>query len=363
MQYLLTLKPLKPYFFGGDQALSDNEYYAVSRYLPYPTQFFGALRLYLAERARLITVHRNGKYANKNNADTVQKLLGDPYKDGTMGAIRSLSPMFVVSDSLEDAWFPTPFDFLYDRQSDQKVSTKIYRYETIDTYPFLEGYNVKNYNPQRLGSRDFWDKYIDGKVPIATETLGYDEVFVPHRQTGIALNRKKVVDTMFYVKTSYSLAKGFSLGIIVDIDDSIPHATIQNGVITLGAEGSLFGLEAYPIEALSTLNTHPVIAQILTPPTQTGTPSKAIAIAPAIFTGHAISDIASFAIVPHFEVQRMLKSNGSDKQSYHRFKGKTDPKRLVPPGSVLYDPGDQLPQAPGVFGHIGYNTFITAQGV
>jgi CRISPR/Cas system CMR-associated protein Cmr3 (group 5 of RAMP superfamily) len=208
-----------------------------------------------------------------------------------------------------------------------------------------------------LGNKSFWENYLQGKVPTESETVGFDEVFVPHRQTGIALNRKQVIDEMFYVKTSYGFDKGYAFGVIVEAEESI----FKNGTITIGAEGSLFALEVHSVDRLQD---HPVIAHLVgtsTPPDST-TVKKTVALSHAIFTDKGTSAYASFALVPYFEVQRMLKLNGTDKSTYQNFKGKTDPKRLVPPGSVLYDPTDSLPQAPGVFGQIGYNTFITAQG-
>jgi len=72
-RYLISLRPLKPFFFGGEQTFGEEgmEYVARSRCLPQQTQLLGALRLFLGEVNGLIWVHRNGQYVpkHKRNAD------------------------------------------------------------------------------------------------------------------------------------------------------------------------------------------------------------------------------------------------------------------------------------------------------
>lgn len=370
MNYLLTLKPLKPFFFGGKQTLSNEEYYGISEYYPYPTQLLGAIRLFLAEQNQLITVHKNGKYSNKKDWKTTRSLLGsasasDFDTNDDIGVIKHLSSLFIIDKDLRDAFFPTPFDFSISSSDNGYEDSRVYDYSDACGYPFLDGYDPKNHNPQRLGGSSFWEKYLTGNAPQVSDAIKYTDVFVDSMQTGIALSNRTVIDKMFYVKTSYALRKDFLFACMVDIDEKLfgelklPNKSIANGVIQIGAEGSLFALEVHSIDDIpAQVKGHVVIKQIITP--DTIQQDKVVLVSPAI-SMRLTSNLSEFAILPSAYPQKMVEYHSSNNN--YRYKGKTEETLLIPSGSVFYNPKEnKLPPATGTYGKIGYNTYITTQG-
>jgi len=107
MRYLVTLKPLEPFMFGGDQtfgALGDKEtgsYLVKSRHFPQQTALLGMVKRELMTQAGVLTRKRRGEWVDKNrkvdaiNLVGYQKfdMLADEEQD--LGAIDRLSPLFL----------------------------------------------------------------------------------------------------------------------------------------------------------------------------------------------------------------------------------------------------------------------------
>jgi len=72
MKYLVTLKPLEPFLFGGNQTfgrLGDKEagnYLVTSRQFPQQTALLGMLRKELMTQAGLLTRKRRGEWVDKH---------------------------------------------------------------------------------------------------------------------------------------------------------------------------------------------------------------------------------------------------------------------------------------------------------
>lgn len=372
MKYLLTFKPLKNFFFGNDKTFSD-DYVAVSEYFPQNTQLLGAIRLFIAEQNKLMHVHKNGKYSNK--PEELKKLIGtantkDFETNNNLGKIQNLSQMFIINSSLDDAYFSTPFDIEF---SDTVV--KYYELSNIENNYFLKNYDSKKASSQQLGNKNFWERYIN-KEPISlndVEQFDYEKnkdtqvkkgIFISHHQVGIGLENKKTIDEKFYSKISYQLNEKFLFACILELDEKI----IDDGIIQIGAENSLFELKVIPFEDTK-LSNHPVVSQLFSLP-QKG--DKVVAISDVMLESTNVFH-SYFTIVPYYKNFAMLDlqdydtgrrtENNKPIISYRNFKSKTLQKRLIPSGTVSYICEQVMPYNPtlGAYAKMGYNQFLTVK--
>lgn len=368
MKYLLTFKPLKNFFFGNRQTFNskgvsdEKDYLAISEYFPQNTQLLGAIRLFIAEQNKLMHLHRNGKYSNE--PEKLKKLIGtasskDFDLNSDLGAIQNLSQMFIVNSDIDDAYFSTPFDIEINKQQ-----VRYYELANIEDNYFLKDYSAKNASYPYLAKSSFWQKYIN-KEKLSFDDLeefDYDAqnkkgVFVKHTQVGIGLENKKTVDGAFYSKVDYNLADGYLFSCLVDFDGEL-----EDGVIQIGAESSLFELKILKYEDTNLIS-HPIVSKLFT---QVQYGDKLVAISDVMLD--STKELNShFWIVPFYKKFAMLKSqdegfnNGSSKhKNYQKFSGKTKQKRLVPQGSVFYTKAqtDLTNHSLGAYSKMGYNQFL-----
>lgn len=345
MKYLLTFKPLKNFFFGNDKTFSD-DYVAISEYFPQNTQLLGAIRLFIAEQNGLMHVHKNGKYSN--NPEALKKLIGtagskDFETNNDLGMIQNISQMFLVSSSLDDAYFPTPFDI---EVSDGSV--KYYELSHIENDYFLKNYDNKNASSQKIGNNIFWNKYINKEQLAKDDLEEFENIFISHHQVGIGLENKKTIEGAFYSKTDYQINDQFLFACLIELDEKI----INDGIIQIGAENSLFELKITSYEETK-LQDHPVVSQLFQEPLKG---DKVVAISDVIIEG-TNKFHSYFNIVPYFKNFAMLDND------YAKFKGKTSQKQLIPVGAVLYIDSQVMPYSPtlGAYAKMGYNQFLTTK--
>jgi CRISPR type III-B/RAMP module-associated protein Cmr3 len=350
MKYLLTFKPLKPFFFGNNRTLSDDEHLAVSEHFPQNTQLLGALRLFVAEQSGLLPMHKNGRYPHKK--ERLKQLTGtatikDFEQNDDLGAIGYLSGMFVVSKGLDDAYFPTPYDLSIDEKR-----AEIWHLGQIGDNCYVEGYDAKKPLSQYLGGKAFWHAYTHNQTPIDTQSLKpFSHIFREHTQVGIALERKRVVDEKFYRKIDYTLTKGYLLAALLEWDDA-RGVLPKEGTMQIGADGSMFAVRAHAFDSCKGLHDHPAVVAHFER-TEVENARKYVALSDAMLPSTR-SIPSLFAIIPHITALAMLDAPRG------RYRGKTRTKRLVPSGSVFYVGGndDQTVAAPGAFARMGYNRFL-----
>jgi len=354
MRYLLTFKPLKNFFFGGKQTLRD-DYFAKSEYFPQPTQLLGALRLYIAEQNGLMKTYLNGRYSK--SPEELKKLVGEY---SSLGQIENLSCMFILNDNLTDAYFQIPFDLHLEFSKDEEQQVALntatyYQLSNIDNQYYLKGYDAKKYTEPLLGNNNFWISYLKGG-DIDKETLAaffgssnVTNIFKENSQVGITLDKKQKVDGKFYTKIDYNLEDGFIFGCVIDLQEPI----IEDGMITIGADNSLFELKVHQLDTLK-LKDHTLIKQLFTQPSDA---IKYVALSDMLV--ESTKDLeAYFTLAPYAKTTVTLLHKRD------RFKGKSKAKRVVPAGSVIYPrEGCLLPTPEGIYKHIGYNQFIGVKNV
>ena len=216
MRYLVTLKPLEPFLFGGDQTfgtLGDKEagsYLVTSRQFPQQTALLGMLRKELMTQAGLLTRKRRGEWVDKEKKVDAINLVG--YEKFSMrekvlqdfGVIEQLSPVFLM-------------------QKQERFVKKV----DIDSFPYVDG-KLENYDPKK----DIYDNFVsvDGVKNISSEAI-----FKAVEQTG---NKKGGEENSLFKKTSYLLKDGFTFAFYVELD-----RTLKSSMVTLGADRSAFKME------------------------------------------------------------------------------------------------------------------------
>jgi CRISPR-associated protein Cmr3 len=228
MRYLIKLKPLKPFFFGGDITfgkLGDKEngtYLAHSRLFPQQSAILGMLRKEILLQTNLLTTKMKGEWVDKNNYEKAKELVGDESFNikanyiQDFGVIQNISSIFLIKDN-----------------------KKFIKKARIGSYK--DGL-LENYNPKE----DIFDNFISIDDE---ETLKTEDIFKPITQIGIKkiINKSKDENKdAFYKKTSYLFqekdknknSNDFYFAFYLDID-----INLESSFIKLGADDSIFKME------------------------------------------------------------------------------------------------------------------------
>jgi CRISPR-associated protein Cmr3 len=296
MRYLVTLKPLEPFLFGGDQtfgALGDKEagsYLVTSRQFPQQTALLGMLRKELMTQAGLLTRKRRGEWVDKEKKVDAINLVG--YEKFNMrekalqdfGVIEQLSPVFLM-------------------QKQERFVKKV----DIDTFAYVDG-KLENYDPKK----DIYDNFVsvDGIKNISSEAI-----FKAVEQTG---NKKGGEKNSLFKKTSYLLKDGFRFAFYVELD-----TTLKSSIVSLGADRSAFRMEVK--EDNSTLD-------------YVDKKGYLTLLSDALITVD-IKNNCDFAITSELS-HRNLKSKKSALQK-HTFE-KSETLYLYEKGSVFINPSEEL---------------------
>ncbi len=238
MRYLVIVKPLEPFFFGGDRTfgalrdMTENEvnakyasgdrtfgalgeensnYLVHSRPFPQQTALLGIIRKEILIQKGLLTKKRRGEWIDDYNKSKAKNLVGDTKfafnKEQNFGVLNNISPIFLI-----------------------KNGERFIKKADIDSYPYQDGV-LKNYNPKE----DIYNNFISIE---SNNSLKFDNIFKPVEQIGI---KKGGGDNAFFKKTSYLLKDNFSFAFYMESDFEL-----KSSYVTLGAETSMFKMEITP---------------------------------------------------------------------------------------------------------------------
>lgn len=225
MRYLITLKPLEPYLFGGDNTFGslgdeiNGTYLVQSRQFPQQSAILGMLKKEIMIQSNVLTRKVRGEWVDPKNKREAISLVGIEKFDieenniQNFGTIKSVEAVFLIQN--EDIFI-------------KKVD--------IDSYSYCDGL-LKNYNPKV----DIYDNFINIKT---NEKLSSDKIFKAIEKTA---NKKGGEENSLFKKTSYILKEDFKFAFYLECDYKL-----ENSVVTLGADRSSFKLEIK--EDNSTLN-------------------------------------------------------------------------------------------------------------
>lgn len=215
MRYLVTLTPLEPFIFGGDNTFgklgSDTEgtYLVKGRKFPQQSAILGMLKKEIMTQSGTLTRKVRGEWVDPKNKNEAKSLVGvEKFDISTsspqdFGAIKSLEPIFLM-------------------QNDKKYIKKV----DSDSYKYEDGI-LKGYNPKK----DIYDNFVEIN---SDETLSSKDIFVSFEQTG---NKKGGEDNSLFKKTSYNLEDDFRFAFYFECEYEL-----KNSIVTLGADRSSFKL-------------------------------------------------------------------------------------------------------------------------
>jgi CRISPR-associated protein Cmr3 len=270
-KYLVTLKPLTPYFFGGEKTFEDGNvnYYVRSNYLPQQTTILGMLRYELLLQNELIgTDPKTKDWHSLIGTHSFGKQDGKFVNE--FGAIKNISPVFITNkknyfttQSLDWAYYDfddgekingfsvkkkriAPISFNIDHVT---AGIAIYDQQALGVPKVSVGKSP--YNP-KCGLVSLWVS-SDGKIlkqwdyckPDKFNVKGGFEngLFVKHEQIGIHrnLNRRREEKGDFYKQVSYKLVEDYCFAFFIDLE--LPHGKVfKSRMITMGGERSFFDM-------------------------------------------------------------------------------------------------------------------------
>lgn len=296
MKYLVTLSPLEPFLFGGDNTFGklgdeiNGTYLVKSRQFPQQSAILGMLKKEIMTQNNLLTRQLKGEWVEPKNKQKAENLVGVEKFDifsksiQNFGKIKNISPMFFIKN-----------DEIFIKKVD------------IDSFDFEDGV-LKGYKSKI----DIYDNFIN----ITTnEKLTSDKIFKPIEKTA---NKKGGEENSLFKKTSYLLNDNFKFAFYLDCD-----CDLKNSIITLGADRSSFKMEVK--EDNSALNYEDKKAYL-------------ILLSDAYIT-LSLKDNCDFAITSEISYQNLQNQKHAFK--HNEFK-KSDKVYLYEKGSVIINPSQAL---------------------
>jgi len=240
-KYLITLKPLEPFFFGGEHTFGADDsrvddsrkkasrYSASSSYFPQQSALLGMLRRTILIQEGCLTLHRRGEWVDASRSSKASIVAGRGKfsydEEYDLGKIIGLSPLFIMQNDnfyIVDA---------KDRALTPKISATSRMIIGGSEQPNIvfEGYNPKNHSS---------DSFIaNGGLGVKTFNDLYEKV----SNVGIkkSINGESEEDA-FFQKSSFLLKDDAVFACIVTLDDGI---ILNQTIVTLGADQSSFMMD------------------------------------------------------------------------------------------------------------------------
>jgi len=220
MKYLITLKPLEPYFFGSDLTFGklgskeSGSYIAKSNYFPQQSTFLGALRNTIMNEV-------------KNNYDEAKKLIGGSKffirsrddEKFDFGAIKEISNLFIEKD--KNFYLPLKDIFSFKIEKDEEYIIKEYKPKEKK----LQFYTAKEEKSIKLFRLDF------------KEDLELSDVFTEIELVG---NSKKEKENAFFKKIAIRMEDDFRFAYRVEFESDFDLEKLDNKIIYFGGDRSKF---------------------------------------------------------------------------------------------------------------------------
>lgn len=274
-KYLIKLKPIGKYFFGGDMTFEVggksykdynskySSYIIESNKFPQQTSLLGMLRYLLLTKSdtTVFSVDEN-RITNKDNA---AKIIGqasfsvtEGHKLASFGKITSISPCFLLCEESKDGkltqeYFlraPKDFQFMISFKDSFKDSLDAYYNGNMLKVPSIS-YEDKKEQPDGVkkieivnysSKAEFDTIYISGNDSTIKKE---DEIFIKDTRIGINKSYEGKTshdDKGYYKQVSYRLKDSFSFAFVAEVDFDLSGC--QNEIVSLGADGSEFSLSA-----------------------------------------------------------------------------------------------------------------------
>jgi len=295
MRYLVTLKPLQSYLFGGDTTFGtfgdekNSSYLVHSRKFPQQSAILGMLKKEIMIQSGTLTRKVRGEWVDKHQKSEATALVGEEKFDiftnemQNFGAIKSLEPIILI-------------------QKDKRYIKKV----DIDSYTYkdglLQGYDAK---------KDIYDNFVEIN---SNKTLASSDIFEPIEQIG---NSKFDEQDSLFKKTSYRLKDDFRFAFYLECDYEL-----KNSIVTLGADKSSFKLEVK--EENSTVNYYDK--------------NGYLTLLSDSYITLPLKEHCDFAITSEISYKQLTNSFQKNKRTF----SKSDKVYLYEKGSVILNPSQKL---------------------
>ncbi len=320
--YLVKLKPLDWFFFGGEKTFGDgkNEYLARSNKMPQQSAIIGMLRYQLLKQKGWLN-DANGK--STAPADAVVKLIGassfSMSGDNNFGAIKAISPICICSG--EQMYTPLPKDNEYTLQL--KGVTRAY----------LNGEKTNN-NLVQIEKFDHKASYWLRKWSCGSgEAIDDDAIWETRMQIGITKPRNgdSSNEKSFYKQEVCRLIGAFQFAFWVELDEELTPDKVF-----IGAQRSCFDMTVTPVDGdTATLETCYIAVTHIKEPTAA---HKIVLLSDAyvadinVLNNHCLFHWSDTIPFRNMETT----TNGKWKSGYTRYKRIDTRYNLLERGSVLY---------------------------
>ena len=207
--YLLTMRPLEPYFFGNEKTFSfdpkkpeDNRYFIKSERMPLQTTVLGALR-YLLMPVKNAGYHYSAEEQSRNAAVIGPASFAIEGSEQSFGAIGKLSPVFLLQGQAK--YVRTPFDHcpgVDDRYT-----------------PMVNGVEVTTeggkciYFPEYDPKKGIHDSFMNAEDATLVKA---SEIFSSTVRVGVNKLRK---EKGFYKRQFAALCTGWAFGAYVELNE------------------------------------------------------------------------------------------------------------------------------------------------
>ncbi len=314
MSYLVTLKPLMPFLFGGKNtygAYGDKEngsYIVESTLFPQQTALLGMLRKEIMIHQGWLTRKKRGEWVDGNIKNAPADYVGQDSFDffsevgQSFGAIERIGAVFLLKDNKRYLKMPNLDRFEY--RQDENIL-----YDTQKN----ESYNTKDEDALR-------DSFY---CPDDGSRLRRDDIFMQVTQSGNQKIARRGIDPVsdpdnaYFKKSSYMLADDFLFAFELELnkDDALPAQTI----VSLGADGSKFVMEL-------TENHFDTMTS------DEGTDDILLLTSDSYIEGE-IDSLSKFAITSEVQMRHFVKDSPIGSKRYIK---KTKPVHLYERGSLFF---------------------------
>lgn len=227
-KYLIKLKPIDNFFFGGDIGFGDlgdkknGSYIIKSRYFPQQTAVLGMLRRELLVQEGLLTKKVKGEWVDKTNKEKAIQLVGESQfsilDSQNYGMIKNISPVFIMKGNEKYI----PYNLIRDKEEYKSINLIKAPGESFINGKKLEFIPLVNFDNK---------KGIINFIRSEKEQINFDDVFQEIEQVG---NRKEKSegekdDNAFYKITAYKFKDNYEFAFILEIDKILKEATILLG--------------------------------------------------------------------------------------------------------------------------------------
>ncbi|MGN0287492.1 MAG: type III-B CRISPR module-associated Cmr3 family protein [Atopobiaceae bacterium] len=272
-QYLVTFRPLEPYFLGGernarfgDSTIFSQPYYIHSLNVPSQTTLFGALRYLILEASGRLISNWADAAQRQRAAEAVGPSSFSFERTTSFGALKSISPAFLINccasactDITQHALVPAPMNAVVGGDGGLVGLLKVVEppagVHLSRGGLYATDYNVKN-------------GYCTGWLDLATcKVHESGELFAGVTRVGIDASRPENQDDAFFKKESKVLSpllqdRGGGFACFANIDmaavPGLETLSEQGGIVFMGQDKSTFSVEFTPC---SQNVSYPVLAQ------------------------------------------------------------------------------------------------------